>query len=97
VHLHGYSVPDLPRTNNALEQFFSVHRDHERRTTGRKGTSPASVRSGSVCLVAAVATRLQRFTAEERAPENLHAWHTRRPDLATEPSPHTLRRPCSAT
>ena len=38
---HCYSIPDLPRTNNDLEQFFGAHRYHERRTTGRKGASPA--------------------------------------------------------
>jgi hypothetical protein len=33
----------LPHTKNALEQCFGAHRDHERRTTGRKGASPALV------------------------------------------------------
>ena len=38
---HCSSVPDLPRTKNDLEQCFGAHRDHERRTTGRQGASPA--------------------------------------------------------
>jgi hypothetical protein len=33
-------VPDLPRTNNALEQLFGSDRYHERRITGRKTASP---------------------------------------------------------
>jgi hypothetical protein len=45
---HCYSVPDLSRTNNDLEQFFGAHRYHERRATGRKGASPTLVLRGSV-------------------------------------------------
>lgn len=33
---HCYAVPDLPRTNNDLEQMFGSQRYHERRATGRK-------------------------------------------------------------
>ena len=54
---HCYTVPELPRTNNFLEQFFGAHRSHERRATGRKVASPALVLTGSVRLVAAAATR----------------------------------------
>ena len=36
-----YTVPDLPRTNNDLEQFFGAYRYHDRRTTGRKVASLA--------------------------------------------------------
>jgi len=52
-----YQVPDLPHTNNDLEHFFGSARYHERRATGRKLASPATVVRGSVRLVAAVATR----------------------------------------
>src|SRR6185369_4091593 len=38
-----YTLPDLPRTNNDLEQFFGAYRYHERRTTGRKVASPSLV------------------------------------------------------
>jgi hypothetical protein len=31
-----YTMPELPRTNNDLEQFFGAYRYHERRATGRK-------------------------------------------------------------
>src|SRR5262249_8606920 len=89
---HGYEVPELPRTNNELEQAFGVHRYHERRTTGRKGASPALVLSGSLRLVAAAATRLRACSAWEIAPENLDAWHTLRHELAIRRQHRTLRR-----
>src|SRR5205807_3262853 len=46
-----YETPDLPRTNNDLEQAFGSHRYHERRATGRKGASPGLVLRGSARLV----------------------------------------------
>jgi hypothetical protein len=52
-----YEVADLPRTNNALEQFFGSHRYHERRASGRKGASPGLVLRGQARLLAAAATR----------------------------------------
>lgn len=78
---HCYSVPDLPRTNNDLEQFFGAHRYHERRATGRKGASPALVLRGSVQLVAYAATRLRPFTGEELAPDQIQTWQELRHDL----------------
>jgi hypothetical protein len=56
---HCYAVPDLPRTNNDLEQMFGSQRYHERRATGRKAASPATVLRGEVRLIAATATRLR--------------------------------------
>ena len=55
---HCYAVPDLPRTDNDLEQAFGAQRYHERRATGRKSASPAAVLRGEVRLIAATATRL---------------------------------------
>jgi hypothetical protein len=49
---HCESVPDLPRTKNDLEQFVGAHRYHARRTTGRKGASPALGLRGSVQRIA---------------------------------------------
>ena len=54
---HCYGVPELPRTNNDLEQFFGAYRYHERRATGRKVASPAVVLRGAVRLIACAATR----------------------------------------
>jgi hypothetical protein len=88
---HCYEVPDVPRTNNALEQCFGAHRYHERRATGRKGASPALVLRGSVRLVAATATRLRVFAAEELAPEDVDAWKALRQELAIRRQRRTLR------
>jgi len=54
-----YDAPDLPRTNNDLEQLFGSHRYHERRASGRKRGSPGLVVSGSVRVVSSLATRLR--------------------------------------
>jgi hypothetical protein len=87
-----YSVPDLRRTNNDLEQFFGAHRYHERRTTGRKGASPALVLRGSVQLVAYAATRLRPFTGEELAPDQTQTWQELRQRLETRRQQRTHRR-----
>jgi len=64
---HCYAVPDLPRTNNDLEQCFGSHRYHERRASGRRGASPSLVLRGEVRLLAAVATRAHLCTAADLA------------------------------
>jgi hypothetical protein len=87
-----YSVPDLRRTNNDLEQFFGAHHYHERRTTGRKGASPALVLRGSVQLVAYAATRLRPFTGEELAPDQTQTWQELRQRLETRRQQRTHRR-----
>ena len=56
---HCYAVPDLPRTNNGLEQFFGSSRYHERRASGRKVASPGLVVLGSVRVISGLATRLR--------------------------------------
>jgi len=56
---HCYRSADLPRTNNDLEHLFGSHRYHERRASGRKGASPNLVVTGSVKVVAGLATRLR--------------------------------------
>jgi hypothetical protein len=87
-----YTLPDLPRTNNDLEQFFGAYRHHDRRTTGRKVASPGLVLSGSVRLVAAAATRLRPFSAEELAPEDVSAWQALRQEREMRRQQRTLRR-----
>ena len=52
-----YDTPDLPRTNNHLEQAFGSHRHHERRASGRKGASPSLVLRGAVKGIVGLATR----------------------------------------
>jgi hypothetical protein len=89
---HCYSVPELPRTNNDLEQFFGAYRYHERRTTGRKGASPALVLRGAVQLVAYTATRLRPFTGEELAPDPTQTWQELRQRFETRRQQRTHRR-----
>jgi hypothetical protein len=87
-----YTVPDLPRTNNDLEQFFGAYRYHERRTTGRKVASPGLVLNGPVGVIAAAATRLHTYSAAELAPENVSAWQALRQARETRRQQRTLRR-----
>lgn len=87
-----YEVPDLPRTNNGLEQFFGAHRYHERRATGRKVASPALVLRGSVRLLAAAATRLRTYAARDLIPFNLSAWRQLHQQLEQRRQNRTLRR-----
>ena len=87
-----YTVPDLPRTTNNLEQFFGVYRDHDRRTTGRKVASPSLVLHGSVCVIAAAATRLYTSSAAELAPENVPAWQELRQARESRRQQRTLHR-----
>src|SRR5262249_17273281 len=73
-----FEVPDLPRTNNDLEQYFGAARHLERRATGRTGASPAVVVRGAVRSVAEVATRLQPLSATELRPADREAWRALR-------------------
>ena len=86
------TVPDLPRTNNDLEQFFGAYRYHDRRTTGRKVASPGLVLNGSVSVIAAAATRLHTYSAAELAPESVKAWQALRRARETRRQQRTLRR-----
>jgi len=84
-----YAVPDLPRTNNDLEQFFGAARCAERRVTGQKVASPSLVVRGAVRLVAAVATRATPFSAQQLRPASPAAWQHLR---ATLDRRHAARR-----
>lgn len=87
-----YDVPDLPRTNNDLEQYFGAARHLERRATGRKGASPALVVRGAVRVVAAMATRLAPPHALDAAalrPRDLAAWKRQRQQVEAR---HATRR-----
>ncbi len=77
-----YQIPDVPRTNNALEQAFGQVRSHERRATGRRGAFPGLVVHGAVRLQAALATRLHPFTASELAPSDVQAWREVRAQIS---------------
>jgi len=89
---HCSSVPELPRTNNDLEQLFGAHRYHERRATGRKVASPALVLRGAVQLLAGAATRFHSVTSADLTPETVSAWQALRQDLETHRQQRTQRR-----
>lgn len=78
---HCYHLPNVPRTNNDLEQYFGTARHHERRATGRKSPASALVVRGSVRVVAAGATPLGTWTADELRPTNVERWRTLRSRL----------------
>ncbi len=78
---HCYEHPELPRTNNDLEQCFGSVRCHERRATGRKVASPTLVVRGAVRLVASLAARWCEFGAEQLRLENPAALATLRREL----------------
>lgn len=80
---HCYEVPDVPRTNNDLEQYFGAARYHERRASGRKGASPALVVRGAVRVVAAMATRRQPLAGADLRPADLARWRALRRQLHT--------------
>jgi hypothetical protein len=84
-------VPDLPRTNNGLEQLFGAQRHHERRATGRKTASPTTVPRGEVRLIAATATRLHPPTARELGHVSHERWRDLRQRLEQRRHARTLR------
>ena len=89
---HCYDVPALPRTNNALEQYFGSARYHERRASGRRGASPGLVVRGAVRVVAAVATRDHPFDEVALRPADLAAWRALRRRLATRQAARCAQR-----
>ena len=67
-------MPDLPRTNNDLEQYFGTARHLERRATGRKMASPALVVRGAVRVVALLATHDHPLSPADLRPRDVAAW-----------------------
>jgi hypothetical protein len=88
---HCYAVPGLPRTNNGLEQLFGSQRYHERRATGRKMASPATVLRGEVRLVAATVTRLRPPAPCDLGQVSREQWRDLRRRLDQRRHARTLR------
>ena len=63
---HCYDVPDLPRTNNDLEQFYRRLKANERRITGHRRSDRFVVRVGGFAAYAVTASRLSEATLRER-------------------------------
>jgi hypothetical protein len=89
---HCYDVADVPRTNNALEQYFGSYRYHERRATGRKTPSPALVLRGAARLLAAAATRQRSYSAAELSTADRQRWLHLRQTLLQRRQLRTHRR-----
>ena len=53
---HCYDNKDIPRTDNALEQLFSLFKRHERKITGRKSTSGGPLESLAAFVLEAWST-----------------------------------------
>ncbi len=53
---HCYDVPGLPRTDNALEQFYRKVKSEQRRITGRKRADTFVVRVGGFAVYATAAS-----------------------------------------
>jgi hypothetical protein len=68
---HGSHIPDLSRTNQALEPCLGVQRPHERRAPGRQGAAPAWGRRGAMPRGAGTAPRLRSWPGEALAPRLL--------------------------
>jgi hypothetical protein len=88
---HCYGVADLPRTNNDLEQLFGSYRRQERRMTGRKTNSSATVLRGPVRIIAALATRLRRYDASDLAGADRQRWWEVRASLDRRHHARVLR------
>ena len=86
---HCYDHPELPRTNNELEQYFGAARHHERRATGHKRPTSAVVVRGAVRVVAAVASQLRVWSGEALRPGSVAAWRQLRKELEVR---HEARR-----
>jgi hypothetical protein len=88
---HCYAVPDLPRTDNGLEQVFGSQRYHERRASGRRAASPATVPRGEVRLIAATATRLRPPMPRDLGQVGRDRWRALRERLDQRRHARTLR------
>lgn len=55
---HCYDVPGLPRTDNAMEQFYRRVKTEQRRITGRKRADAFVVRVGGFAVYATAAGAL---------------------------------------
>ena len=88
---HCCAVPGLPRTNNDLEHLFGAQRYHERRASGRKAASPATVLRGEVRLIAATATRLRLPAVRELGRVSRERWTALRQRLDRRRHARTLR------
>lgn len=87
---YTYDVPDVPPTNNALEQCFGSIRWHERRATGRT-TVPGFIVRGPVRVLAAAASHSQCLCVQALQPQDTQAWYHLRDQLEDRQEQHRLQ------
>jgi hypothetical protein len=63
---HCYDVPGLPRTDNAMEQFYRQLKAGERRATGHRRSDAFVVRVGGFAAYAAAASAVSESTLREQ-------------------------------
>lgn len=90
---HCYDVPGLPRTDNALEQFYRRVKAQQRRITGRKRADTFVVRVGGFAVYATASSAtaeadLRRQLAQVPA----DAWQRQRLLLRTNQTRQTKMR-----
>ena len=79
---HCYDVPGLPRTDNAMEQFYRQLKAGERRATGHRRSDTFVVRCGGFAAYAAAASmRSERELCAQLATVSVHACQRARTDL----------------
>ncbi len=76
---HCYDVPVLPRTDNALEQFYRRVKTEQRRITGRKRADAFVVRTGGFAVYATAASATpEAVLADQLASVSAVAWQQER-------------------
>lgn len=79
---HCYDVPGLPRTDNAMEQFYRQLKAGERRATGHRRSDAFVVRVGGFAAYAAAASTLsETVLLDQLASVPASAWQQQRADL----------------
>jgi hypothetical protein len=78
---HCHAVADLPGTNNGLEGLFGAYRCCQRRTTGRRSASSATVVRGPARLIASVTAKLAPLEASDLAAVDPARWQAIRADI----------------
>lgn len=78
-----YDIPDLPRTDNELEQCFGSVRYAERRASGRRGAIAGLVVRGPVRVMTVLALRRQCFLPGALSLQDPVAWQQMREQLSS--------------
>jgi hypothetical protein len=90
---HCYDVPGLPRTNNALEQFYRRLKSGQRRVTGRRRPAAAVVGLGGGAVYATATGAVPEAEVRRRlAAVPAAAWQGERVTLRANQARQTQRR-----